>query len=95
MNRPSQDDQEPDFTPMSVAMEWVSRIMSMTIAMVAPVVLGVWLDKKFGTQWMTPVLAVSGMVVGITYLLILTAGAKPTGKIKNRSNSRPTDEADK
>ena len=95
MNRPSQDDQEPDFTPMSVAMEWVSRVMSMTIAMVGPVVLGVWLDKKFGTQWITPVLAVSGLAVGITYLLVLTASTKPMRKDKGKLGPHPTDRTDK
>lgn len=55
-------------------MDWVSRIMSMTVAMVGPILFGVWLDNKLHTPWFTPLMAIVGLVLGMTYLLALTTG---------------------
>lgn len=85
---PPQDDKGPDFTPMNLAMEWVSRVLSMSVVMVGPILGGVWLDHRLGTHWITPVAAVVGLVVGIAYLLLLTA--RPASSRTERQGRPPT-----
>ena len=38
--------------PMTVAMEWVSRITALAMAMVLPGLLGYWIDSKIGTRFL-------------------------------------------
>ena len=63
---------------MAVAMQWVSRITTVSLEMVLPAALGYWLDGRWGTTpWLVSVGAVLGFTVGIRHLLEMTrAGSK-------------------
>jgi len=61
---------------MTVAMEWVSRITALAMAMVLPGLLGYWIDSKIGTRFLAPVGFVLGIVGGIWSLLALTGAVK-------------------
>ena len=57
---------------MAVAAEWVSRITAIGLEIVVLIVLGRWLDSKFGTTYWTPIGAILGPVVAFWHLLALT-----------------------
>ena len=61
---------KPD--PMAQAMEWVSRILAMCVVMILPGIGGHWLDKRLGTSFLALLGFMVGMVIGFTYLLVLT-----------------------
>lgn len=59
-------------SPMTEAMEWVSRILAVAAAMVLPGVAGQWLDKRLGTGFLGLVGFAVGVVSGLAYLLAVT-----------------------
>lgn len=59
-------------SPMTEAMEWVSRILAVAAAMVLPGVAGQWLDKRLGTGFLGLVGFGIGVVSGLAYLLAVT-----------------------
>lgn len=52
-------DGKPEDLPYADATLWVSRILSM----IAPGLIGLWLDDRYGTRY----LALAGLVVGVVY----------------------------
>jgi hypothetical protein len=38
--------------PIAVAMEWVSRVLAISLEMVLPGLFGQWLDGKLGTRFL-------------------------------------------
>jgi ATP synthase protein I len=46
-NHTNQD--EEDRSPYSIAMEWTARISVISMEMVVPMVIGVWLDSRWRT----------------------------------------------
>ena len=74
-------------SPLAVALEWVSRITAVALAMVLPGLAGYWLDMKFGTRFLTPCGFVFGIVAGIWSLLLLTGAV--SGKSSRTKASRP------
>lgn len=72
--------QEPDDerSPLAVGYVWAVRITEIGLEMTLPVLLGVWLDRKFGTVVIFVVLGLLlGMGIGLTQLLkIARDGAK-------------------
>ena len=63
--------------PMAIAMEWVSRILAVVAVMVAPGLLGGWLDRRWGTGFLTLLGFALGLTVGTAYLLIITKSKTP------------------
>ena len=59
-------------SPMTEAMEWVSRILAVAAVMVLPGLAGQWLDKRLGTGFFGLAGFAVGMVSGIAYLLAVT-----------------------
>jgi hypothetical protein len=57
---------------MAVAMEWVSRILAVVVLMVGPGLLGGWLDRRWGTGFLTLLGFALGLTGGTAYLLIIT-----------------------
>ena len=65
---------------MATAMRWVSAVTTVSLEMVVPAVLGVWLDKRLDTSpWLTVVGALLGLGTGMTHLLKI-AGSPATGQ---------------
>ena len=58
-------------------MVWVSRIMAVTVEMVAPGLAGEWLDGRLGTKFLVLVGFGLGLTLGIWHLLVMTRTAKP------------------
>lgn len=57
----------------AIAYGWASRAISISLEMVVPGMIGVWLDKQFGTVAVFTVLGFSlGLTLGIVHLLHLT-----------------------
>jgi F0F1-type ATP synthase assembly protein I len=62
-----------DRSPMAIAYTWAARVMTVSIEMVAPGLLGYWVDKQLGTVVLFLVLGLAlGMVLGILHLLNMT-----------------------
>lgn len=68
-------------SPLTLAMEWVSRITTISLEMVLPGLLGAWVDQRWNTLPVFLVLGVIlGMTTGILHLVRLTASAdRPDG----------------
>ncbi|MGI9428434.1 MAG: AtpZ/AtpI family protein [Bythopirellula sp.] len=60
MNRPD------DRSAPAKAAAWVSRIITISIEMVVPGLLGYWLDGKLGTKF---VFMLAGFVFGVTFAI--------------------------
>lgn len=63
-------------------MEWVSRIMAVSIEMVVPGLAGQWLDARLGTKFLVLVGFALGLTLGIWHLLVMTKAATATGPAK-------------
>ena len=61
---------------MAIAMEWVSRILAVVIVMIAPGLLGGWLDNRWGTGFLTLLGFAVGLTAGTAYLLMVTKSKK-------------------
>jgi len=60
--------------PMVAAMQWVSRITTVSLEMALPAGLGYLADEGWGTEpWLTSVGALFGFIVGFRHLLQLVA----------------------
>lgn len=86
----SPDDQ---VAPMAAAMEWVSRITTISLEMVLPGLAGQWLDQKWGTNFLALVGFALGLTIGIWHLLALTK-QRPAGS-RDSSGQRQIGPADK
>jgi hypothetical protein len=61
-------------------MEWVSRILAVVVVMIGPGLLGHWLDRRWGTEFLTLLGFALGLSVGTAYLLVIArskAGRPP------------------
>ena len=58
---------------MAVAMSWVSRLTTVSVGMVAPGIIGYFIDQKLGTQALFTLLGfAAGMGLGIWQLIRFT-----------------------
>jgi hypothetical protein len=59
-----------DRSRQAIAFSWASRIISISLEMVLPGLLGVWLDRKLGT-WVVFTIAGFGLglILGMMHLL--------------------------
>jgi len=58
-------------TPIAEAMRWVSAITTVAAMMVLPGLGAQCLANRWSWPWLTPVGLVTGMVLGMWYLLLL------------------------
>jgi F0F1-type ATP synthase assembly protein I len=67
-------DNQPDGrSPYALAMEWVSRITTISLGMVLPGVAGYWIDLKLGTKMVFLIVGIIlGFVGGMWQLIKLT-----------------------
>ena len=57
---------------MAAAMVWVSRILAVVGVMVGPGLLGSWLDRRWGTAFLTLAGFALGMAAALFYLVTMT-----------------------
>lgn len=63
--------------PMAVAMEWVSRITTVSLTMVLPAGGGYLIDQRWGTgPWLLVLGAGGGLIVGMMQLMAMVDGSK-------------------
>ncbi|MFM8324989.1 MAG: hypothetical protein ACKN9U_09020 [Pirellulaceae bacterium] len=55
------------------AIDWVSRVLAVLLVMVAPGMLGSWLDRQLATRWCTATGFFLGMLAGMVGLVVLVA----------------------
>jgi ATP synthase protein I len=71
-------DHPDERAPFALALEWTSRITTISLELVLPALFGYWLDQRFGTRVLFLIL---GMMLGfVTALLSLLRLARPSGK---------------
>jgi Putative F0F1-ATPase subunit Ca2+/Mg2+ transporter len=64
---------EPDLTWMAIGMQWIAKITTVALEMVLPAVIGMWLDQKLGTQFLSLLGIVVGVPLGIWHLTRMTS----------------------
>jgi len=64
---------------MADAIEWVSRITVIALEMVLPGIVGQWLDKRYGLNFLALIGFAFGLTAGMWHLLVMTK-AVPTKK---------------
>lgn len=84
---------------MAEAMQWVSRITTVAVMVVLPIISGVWLDGKLSTRYWSLVGLTAGLALGLWQMLLLvrSAGAKgstSTGFGKSGRSSATTKSPD-
>jgi ATP synthase protein I len=62
--------------PLVVALEWVSKITTVALEMVVPTVIGGWLDRHWGTNFLALIGLAVGLIGGIWHLIMLTGTGK-------------------
>lgn len=60
------------------ASAWIGRIFAIMFFMIGPGVAGLWLDRRFGTKFLTAAGFIVGMALGTYVLLILVNVKRPT-----------------
>ena len=71
-------------SPIAVAMQWASQVTTISIEMVLPLLLGVWVDRRLGSRALFTILGgIAGLWLGIWNLIrlakVLAAGDKKWG----------------
>lgn len=90
-NHSSESDSEEQRLPLAIAMEWVSRITTISLEMVLPGIFGQWLDARWGTSYLVLVGFALGLTTGLWHLIALTktrpqaAGSRPDPAVKASS----------
>ncbi|MEO8495077.1 MAG: AtpZ/AtpI family protein [Planctomycetota bacterium] len=69
-----------DLTWMASGMQWVARITTVALEMVAPAVIGMWLDQKLGVQFLGVLGLIFGVPLGIWHLLKITRHDRGEGQ---------------
>ncbi|MBC8354438.1 MAG: AtpZ/AtpI family protein [Planctomycetes bacterium] len=67
---------EVDTTWMAKGMQWVSKITTVALEMVVPIVIGTWLDQKLDTQFLGLLGIVLGVPLGLWHLIKMTKRAE-------------------
>jgi len=76
------NDRPPKPPPIAEAIHWVSRITSVALVMLLPILGGRWLDDRWKTQYWALIGLVVGLLVGLMQLLAIAkeAGKRNAGK---------------
>jgi F0F1-type ATP synthase assembly protein I len=84
----------PDERPsLVVAAEWTSRVTTVSLEMVLPGVVGLWIDRQLGTVMVFLILGVVlGMTVGMIHLVRWTSSMS-TGKPGKKTSSEDQSES--
>ncbi len=73
---------------MALAAQWVSRILTVCLVIIAPGILGQWLDRRWETNFLALLGFAFGLVTGMYYLLVMT-GAIRGGDQRKGVGSEP------
>jgi F0F1-type ATP synthase assembly protein I len=73
---------------MAIAASWASQVIGLAFEVILPVILGRWLDQRWGTSVWTIVGAVLGPLLGFWHLLMLTGVVGRSRKQTNDNDER-------
>jgi len=76
-------EERPNRDPLALAMEWVTKITTVSLEMVLPAVGGGYLDRRLGTSHWALLGVILGVVVGMWHLLLMT---RPPNRRSRGSN---------
>ena len=69
-----------DRSPVAIASQWASRVMTVSLEMVLPGMLGYWVDQMLGTVALFMVIGfVFGITAAIWHLIRMTSSEKNKG----------------
>ena len=86
-------DPPDDRTPLARAAEWSSRVTTISLEMVVPGLIGLWIDRQLGTVMVFLVLGVAlGMTTGMLHLVRLASGVGQSGRPDKKPDQKPTDD---
>ena len=73
-----------DRAPMAVALEWSATIMTISLEMVVPGLVGYWLDQRLGTRVVFLLIgfALGGVLAAVALLRIARNHSQPGGRQK-------------
>ena len=77
-----------DRSPLAVAAQWVSQITGIGLEIVLPIVVGRWLDERWGTSFWTVVGVLVGPLLGFWHLLKLTGVVGGTKGKSDKENEQ-------
>lgn len=80
---------------MAEALRWVSRLTTVSLEMVLPGLVGLWLDSLCGTLVLFTLLGFAlGLTVGIWHLIRMTSADSEGGSPAHRGEQPPEAQAD-
>jgi hypothetical protein len=82
-------------SPISLAMEWVSRILAVVAEMVLPGLAGHWLDTRWGTNFLALVGFALGATLGVWHLLVISKAQNARRKLGPTRNMAGDDSGSK
>lgn len=63
----------PSSSPIAIAQVWISRVLTVSLEMVVPGLIGIWLDSRWDSSpWLTLAGFAVGMPFGFWHLLAMT-----------------------
>ena len=83
-------DPPDDRSPFAQAAEWSSRATTISLEMVVPGLIGLWIDRQLGTVMVFLVLGVAlGMTTGMLHLVRLASGVGQSGPSEKKPAEKP------
>ena len=79
-------EEHDDRSPFGLAMEWTSRITTISLELVVPTLIGCWLDQRLGTRVLFLVLGVMLGFVTATLSLVRLARSSDRGPPRHKEN---------
>ena len=94
MTEVAPDDRRP---PLAQAAAWASRVMTVALEMVLPGVVGIWIDRRLGTQVLFTLLGFAGGLTFAIWQLLKMTKAVPSNdsrEAKREDGVSSTDQED-
>jgi len=93
---PFVDKSPDDRSPLALAYGWAARITAISLEMVVPGLIGLWIDRQLGTVLLFLVLGVIvGVTTGMLHLVRLAAGASRREASQRASSDNPPNQRPK
>jgi hypothetical protein len=76
-------------SPLAVAVHWASQVTTVSVQMVLPILLGVWVDRSWGTKAVFTILgAAAGLWLGIWNLIRIARALADGDVLGKQGNDR-------